>query len=183
MHLRVDSRAGTAAVAAALAALVRPGDIIVLAGEMGAGKTTFAQGFGAALGVDEAITSPTFTLVHSYPVPSRRLTLHHADVYRLDRSGEVDDLALDELAEFDGVVLVEWGDVVAGGLGDHLTVRLDRDEHPDDPGAADSTGDPDAGATDDFGLDEARLIEIEASGRSWAGRWDRLVSALEEHRC
>ena len=81
--------------------LSRPGDIIVLSGEMGAGKTAFAQGFGRALGVVEPITSPTYTLVHSYDVPKSgplgRVTLHHADLYRLDRTAEVADLALDEL--------------------------------------------------------------------------------------
>lgn len=105
MSLEVSSLTDTHAVAAAIAGLVRAGDIVVLAGEMGAGKTAFAQGFGAALGVDEPITSPTFTLVHSYD--TGRLPLHHADLYRLDNLSEVADLALLELAE-DGVVLVEW---------------------------------------------------------------------------
>ena len=102
---RVDSLAGTHAVAAAVAGLARTGDIIVLAGEMGAGKTAFAQGFGRALGITDPITSPTFTLVHSYPYGHRR-TLHHADLYRLDSTTDVEDLALDELAEFGGIVLV-----------------------------------------------------------------------------
>lgn len=187
MLLRAESVAATGAVAAVLAGLARPGDVIVLAGEMGAGKTTFAQHFGRALGVTEAITSPTFTLVHSYPVAGRRLTLHHADLYRLDRTGEFDDLALDELAEFDGIVMVEWGDVAAHGLGDHLTVRLDRDDDGDgDDG--DDDRDRDGGAAgglgfDDFGLDEARMVEIAATGPGWAARWQRLVDALEEFRC
>ena len=99
------------------------GDVILLAGEMGAGKTAFAQGFGRALGVTEPITSPTFTLVHSYDTGGP--TLHHADLYRLDQLAEVADLALGELAEFDGIVLVEWGDVVESTFGEHLVVRLD----------------------------------------------------------
>ena len=77
-----------------------------------AGKTAFAKGFGAAIGVTEPITSPTYTLVHSYP--AGRVTLHHADIYRLTTLHEVADLALAELLESDGIVLVEWGDVVAG---------------------------------------------------------------------
>ena len=169
MIVRADSLASTHAVAAAIARLARPGDVIVLAGEMGAGKTAFAQGFGRALGVTEAITSPTFTLVHSYPVPGGKLTLHHADLYRLDSIGDVEDLALHELAEFDGIVLVEWGDVAAMTLGDHLEVRLVRDDDVD--------------ADDGFGLDESRVLEIEPYGRSWAGRWDRLVDELGEYRC
>src|SRR3954453_2353873 len=97
LQVRTTSPAGTRALAAALAGLARSGDVIVLAGEMGAGKTAFAQGFGAALGVDRPITSPTFNLVHSYPLGS--VTLHHADVYRLSTQHELDDLALGELAD------------------------------------------------------------------------------------
>src|SRR6187399_386885 len=122
LTLRVTSLEGTHAVAGALARLSRSGDIILLAGEMGAGKTAFAQGFGRALGVAEPITSPTFTLVHTYDSPT--VTLHHADIYRLEQYAEVADLALGELAEFDGIVLIEWGDVVSALLGEHLEVRL-----------------------------------------------------------
>ena len=68
-----------------MAGLARPGDVIVLAGDLGAGKTAFVQGFGRALGVTERITSPTFTLVHVY---EGRLPIHHLDVYRLDQMSE-----------------------------------------------------------------------------------------------
>lgn len=186
MLLRADSLAATHAIAAALASLARPGDIIVLAGEMGAGKTAFAQGFGRALGITDPITSPTFTLVHSYPCPDGRRTLHHADIYRLERTGDVEELALHELAEFGGIVLIEWGDVAAAGLGDHLEVRLSHDDldadldadlDEDDDGAP-AGDDPE----DDFGLDTARTIELHAAGSSWAGRWDRLQSDLAAYR-
>lgn len=150
----------TQEIAAAIAGLARNGDLVVLAGEMGSGKTAFAQGFGRALGVTEPITSPTYTLVHSYPV-SKRTTLHHADLYRLDRMGEVADLALGELLEADGILLVEWGDVVAAALGDHLEVRL----LPDDP------TDPDH-----------RSIELRAIGRTWASRWSAIETALASYR-
>lgn len=192
MLLRAESLASTHAVAAAIAQLSRAGDIIVLAGGMGAGKTAFAQGFGRALGIVEAITSPTFTLVHSYPVPGRKLTLHHADLYRLDRTGDVEDLALHELAEFDGIVLVEWGDVAAAAIGDHLEIRLSADDDADaedmadeanDDEAADGEGPGDEDAGDEFGLDGARLIELHATGSSWAGRWDRLCRDVEAYRC
>jgi len=185
MLLRAESLADTHAIAAVLAALARPGDIIVLAGDMGAGKTAFAQGFGRALGITEAITSPTFTLVHSYPVPGRRLALHHADLYRLERTGDIEDLALHELAEFDGIVLIEWGDVAGAAIGDHLEIRLDTDDLPDlalDTVEAADGAEP-AGTADDFGLDGSRIVEIEASGGSWAGRWDRLTHDLTEYRC
>lgn len=178
MLLCADSLASTHAIAAAIAGLSRAGDIIVLAGEMGAGKTAFAQGFGRALGVTEAITSPTFTLVHSYPVPGTKLTLHHADLYRLDSTGDVDDLALHELAEFGGIVLIEWGDVAAATLGDHLEVRLSADV--DDVDETDGVDEADELTA---GFDEARTIELHATGPAWAGRWDRLRDAVEAYRC
>ena len=180
MLLCADSLAATHAIAAVLADLARPGDVIVLAGEMGAGKTAFAQGFGTALGIREAITSPTFTLVHSYPIPGTKRVLHHADLYRLETTNDVDDLALQELAEFGGIVLIEWGDVAAAAIGDHLEVRLapdDDDELDDDV----SGGDEDDG--DEFGLDGSRVISVEATGPGWTGRWDRLSAALEAYRC
>jgi tRNA threonylcarbamoyladenosine biosynthesis protein TsaE len=119
--------------------------------------------------------------VHSYPVPRSKLTLHHADLYRLDSTGDVDDLALHELAEFGGIVLIEWGDVAASTLGDHLEVRLGRDDAEDDDGSG-RDADDDAVA-DDFGLDETRSIELHATGLGWAGRWDRLRDDLEAYRC
>jgi tRNA threonylcarbamoyladenosine biosynthesis protein TsaE len=157
LQLRSASPEGTRSIAAVVAAHARPGDVIVLSGEMGAGKTVFAQGFGSALGVAEPITSPTYTLVHSYR--AARFDLHHADVYRLSTHGEVADLAFSELVEQDGVLLVEWGDVVAGTLGDHLSVRL---EHVDDD-------------------EDARRVSVVCVGRAWATRWDRLARALAEH--
>ena len=171
MLLKVDDLPGTHAVAAAIAGVARAGDIIVLAGEMGAGKTAFAQGFGRALGVTEPITSPTFTLVHSYPL-THRLTLHHADIYRLDRTSDIDDLALPELASFNGIVLVEWGDVAGSALGDHLEVRLN---HIDDVDNVDDG--------DEFADAGCREIELRAVGGSWAVRWDRITRALEPYRC
>jgi tRNA threonylcarbamoyladenosine biosynthesis protein TsaE len=179
LQLRSSSLADTHAIAAGIAGLARPGDIIVLSGEMGAGKTAFAQGFGRALGVTEPITSPTFTLVHSYDCD--RITLHHADLYRLERTTEVSELALAELAEFDGVVLIEWGDVAEAALGEHLVVHLesDVDELDDSPEEAAHSD-----AFDDVvSVDEPRTIEISAVGLGWAGRWDRLVAACEEFRC
>jgi tRNA threonylcarbamoyladenosine biosynthesis protein TsaE len=159
LHLRSDSLAATSAIAASLASLARRGDLIVLAGEMGAGKTAFAKGFGEAIGVSEPITSPTYTLVHSYP--AGRVTLHHADIYRLTTHHEVDDLALGELLESDGIVIVEWGDVVAGSLGDHVLVRLDFDESDE----------------------QARDIVLSATGKAWAARWDEIVRRMAVYAC
>ena len=111
-------------LAARLAGLARSGDLVVLAGPLGAGKTTFAQGFAAGLGVAEPVTSPTFTLVRQYACSVGQLL--HADLYRLDRLAEVVDLGLDQLVEDDAVALVEWGDMAAPALGPvTLTVRLE----------------------------------------------------------
>lgn len=159
LHLRASSLADTHAIAAAIAGLSRAGDLVVLAGGMGTGKTAFAKGFGAALGVTEPITSPTFTLVHSYD--AGKLTLHHADIYRLSTHNEVADLALAELLEFDGIVLIEWGDVVARSLGDHLLVQID--------------------SVDDD--DGARLITLGGIGPAWAARWARVEAATGAFEC
>ncbi len=177
LELRAASLADTHAIAAALAGLCRPGDLVVLSGEMGAGKTAFAKGFGAALGVTEPITSPTFTLVHTYDLPAGlghgAKALHHADLYRLDRTAEIADLALEELAEYQGIVLVEWGDVADALFGDHLVVHLEPDLLDDDEPIGDIEG----------LTDSARLIEMSASGVHWAQRWSRLAEACEEFRC
>ena len=183
LELRASSLADTHAIAAAMAELCRPGDMIVLSGEMGAGKTAFAKGFGAALGVTEPITSPTFTLVHTYDIAPGAgrgaKALHHADLYRLERTAEIADLALDELAEYQGIVLVEWGDVADALFGDHLVVQLESDVFSDDALDADVDGELDGDAL----TDGVRLIEISANGANWAPRWSRLVEACEAFRC
>ena len=172
LTVHVSTLDGTRAVAAAVAVLARAGDVIVLSGEMGAGKTAFAQGFGAALGVTDPITSPTYTLVHSYEVG--RTTLHHADLYRLDTHHQVADLALAELVEDHGILLVEWGDPVASSLGDHLHVALAR---LDDDTASGADEDPDGMPP------TTRTITLTGVGRSWAPRWERLTAAVEGLSC
>jgi tRNA threonylcarbamoyladenosine biosynthesis protein TsaE len=157
MWFRTTSPSDTRDFAAALARIVRSGDTVVLTGEMGSGKTVFAQGIGAALGVTEPMTSPTFTLVNTYDCGN--LTVHHADLYRLDRTVEVADLALSELAEFSGVVLIEWGEAAIDEIVDHLEVHIDVDI------------DDDAGELREFTLDTV--------GPSWDRRRDMLSTALE----
>ena len=101
-----DSEAGTIAVARGLAADLRAGDVILLSGNLGAGKTAFVRGLAEGLGIAPAeVSSPTFTLLHEYR--GGRLTLYHADLYRVDDRG-ADDLGLDELTG--GVLAVEWPD-------------------------------------------------------------------------
>jgi tRNA threonylcarbamoyladenosine biosynthesis protein TsaE len=152
VRLRTESAHDTRALGAALARGLRPGDVVLLAGELGAGKTTLAQGIGAGLGVTDQVTSPTFTLVRSYPCPvppparpgsEREGDEHgappavraflHADLYRLEHLGEVVDLAIGELVEEDAVAVVEWGDVAEPVLGaDALSVRLAAGPHDDE---------------------------------------------------
>jgi tRNA threonylcarbamoyladenosine biosynthesis protein TsaE len=114
MHrsLAVTSRSPeeTRILGAALAPMLLPGDVISLSGDLGAGKTVFVQGLGAALGVTARVTSPTFTIVHEY---WGRYPIIHIDVYRLDSFQEVLDLGFDELLDPEAIMIVEWGEAVA----------------------------------------------------------------------
>jgi tRNA threonylcarbamoyladenosine biosynthesis protein TsaE len=158
IDIRSDSVATTHAIAGVIAGLVRPRDIIVLAGDMGAGKTAFTVGFTRALGVseDDQVSSPTFTLVHSYN--SGRIPVLHADLYRLNSMAEVADLGLREQVDLGAVALVEWGDVAADVIGDSLTIELSHDEDDDD----------------------ARDIVISVEGHGWDTRWDKLRDSLRQ---
>jgi tRNA threonylcarbamoyladenosine biosynthesis protein TsaE len=141
-----------------VAGLCVPGDVLLLVGDLGAGKTTFAQGFGSGLGVDEPVTSPTFTLVRQYPVgadgPIR--TFLHADLYRLDHLHEIVDLGLGELLEDGAVALVEWGDVAEPVLG-RGSLAVELAAGPDD--------------TD-------RTVTVTSVGQEWSSRWAGLVEAV-----
>ncbi len=134
-----------------LAAVLRPGDLVLLAGPLGAGKTALAQGIGAGLGVRGAVTSPTFVIarVHRGPVP-----MVHADAYRLgdrpDPRLEIDDLDLDASAE-DAVTVVEWGDGLVEHLNDaYLQIRIDRRD------------------------DDTRVVDLVPHGGDWAARLESL---------
>ncbi|HET9360500.1 MAG TPA: tRNA (adenosine(37)-N6)-threonylcarbamoyltransferase complex ATPase subunit type 1 TsaE [Vicinamibacterales bacterium] len=103
-----SSEADTAAVARRLASSLTPGAVLLLSGNLGAGKTAFVRGLAEGLGIDPAeVSSPTFTLVHEYR--GGRLPLYHVDLYRLEKGG-TDDLGLEELASAAGVLAVEWPD-------------------------------------------------------------------------
>ena len=143
----------TRALGGAVAALVDAGDVVVLVGDLGAGKTAFVQGFAASLGVTASVTSPTFTLANRY---EGRLVVNHLDVYRFDGPDEVSDLALPELLD-DGVTLVEWGDTIASALpSEHLSVTIRFGDGDDD-----------------------RSFELRGRGETWNRRADRLRAALE----
>ena len=137
----------------ALSSLARPGDLLVLAGDLGAGKTAFVQGFGRGLEVADRITSPTFTLVHVY---DGRLPVYHLDVYRLGQLSEALDLGLAEMLDDGGVVLIEWGDAIRPVLPhDYLEVRV--------------TFGPD---------DDDRYLAFQPVGPAWAPRADALAGVL-----
>lgn len=150
----------TVQVGRRLAALLRPGDLVVLTGPLGAGKTALTRGIGEGLGVRGAVTSPTFVLAREHPPdPARggRVPLVHVDAYRLrGPDGALPDLdALEDLdlsaALEESVVVVEWGDGLAEALGqDHLTVRLARPE-----GTAGDEGD--------------RTLHVGGHGARWEG--------------
>ena len=116
--------ADTQAFGRELAALLRPGDLVVLAGPLGAGKTALTQGIGAGLGVPGPVTSPTFVLARVHR--GGRVPLVHVDAYRLSGMADVDDLDLDATTD-EAVTVVEWGHGLVEQLADeHLVVELDR---------------------------------------------------------
>ncbi|WP_017582500.1 tRNA (adenosine(37)-N6)-threonylcarbamoyltransferase complex ATPase subunit type 1 TsaE [Nocardiopsis valliformis] len=113
-----------------LAALSRPGDLLILSGPLGAGKTTFTQGLGQGLGVRGSVTSPTFIISRIHPSLTGGPSLVHVDAYRLGGPDEIDDIDLDMTLP-ESVTVVEWGEGVAEGLSDdRLEIRIER--HPDD---------------------------------------------------
>lgn len=120
----------TRRLAVALSPILVPGDMIVLSGDLGAGKTTFVQGIAVGLGIVEQVTSPTFILMKEYL--GGRYPLMHMDIYRLSRIQEVIDLGYDEFLDPSYVVVVEWGDMVEPLLPKgHLLVELKYGEEPD----------------------------------------------------
>lgn len=123
--LRCPGEADTRALGRRLASLLRAGDVVLLAGDLGAGKTVFASGIAEGLGVAEPVVSPSFVLARRY---EGLMGLVHADLYRLGSSAEVDDLDLVEAA-VDGVLVVEWGEAAAGCFPeDQLLVRLEAND-------------------------------------------------------
>ena len=113
----------TQALAREFAATLHAGDVVLIGGELGAGKTTFVRGLAEGLGIKpEDVSSPTFTLLHEYR--GGRLTLYHADLYRLDKTA-TDDLGLEETGVRDGVLAIEWPDRLSHEMPDARVVRLE----------------------------------------------------------
>jgi len=155
MYLHADNLDDTGAIARVVAGFLRTGDVVVLAGDMGSGKTAFTKLAASALGVTEPVTSPTFNLVHTYAGEAMRV--HHVDFFRLTHTDEIEDLAIDELAR-SGVVLVEWGDVGDEVVGDQLEIRI-------------AVGDG----------DDERDFSLRPVGRRWDARWEKMRHALASH--
>lgn len=129
IHYRSTSVEQTIELGRALANLAQAGDCVVLNGDLGAGKTQFAKGFAAGLGVDDDVTSPTFNILFEYV--GDELALLHFDLYRLDEEDDLVDIDFFGLLESGGVCLVEWGDKFADAMPDE---RVDVDIRVGDDG-------------------------------------------------
>ena len=148
---------GTRALAAALGVLLRSGDLVLLEGGLGAGKTVFVQGLARGLGHDATVKSPTFTLMNEYGrrAAAARARLAHLDLYRIPPGRDLSDLVLDELLDR-AAVAVEWGGRLAAAYPEHVHVAI---EDPDPKGSA-----------------ERRRIVLEGRGE----RGSALVAALAD---
>lgn len=129
MEFITDSPRQTEAVGAALAGQLHPGDIIAYEGDLGAGKTAFTRGLARGLGIDDAVTSPTYTIVNEYL--SGKMPLFHFDMYRLGSADELFDIGWEDYLERGGVCAVEWSENVAEAMDGAIRVRIDRlgEEH------------------------------------------------------
>jgi tRNA threonylcarbamoyladenosine biosynthesis protein TsaE len=143
----------TKAIGAAVAGLLGPGDVVGLAGDLGAGKTRFVQGAAAAMGAEGPVLSPTFMLVREYDGDP---PIHHVDAYRLSGPLELEDLGLEDVLSPEAVVFVEWADRVAAALPEswlELVLHI--------------------------GDDDGREIDVRPHGPGWSARTGRLAAALE----
>ena len=194
MRIRVTSLERMRALAEAVAGQLRAGDLLILTGDLGAGKTTFTQSLGAGLGVAGRITSPTFVIAREHPSTHGGPALVHVDAYRLGAAEELSDLDLDSELE-ESVTVVEWGEGLAEQLSaDYLDLTI---THPgtadaDDPdsldagagsadsGSAEATGDFDLDdpADDDYLVDENRTVDIVGHGPGWESRLGGLATAI-----
>ena len=155
LTVRTRSADETRELGTTVGELVGPGDVLLLMGQLGAGKTTFLQGFAAGLGVPERATSPSYTLMHQYE--GGRLPMLHVDLYRCGGTSDVFDLGLDEMLEAPWVVAIEWGERAAALVpDDFLEVEL----HPDE------------------GSDDVRTVEFRPFGR-WRDKLRTLTDALQ----
>ncbi len=176
---KVPTAADMKALGRSVAHSLQAGDLVVLTGDLGAGKTTFTQGLGAGLGVEGPITSPTFVIAREHTSPGRRPGLVHVDAYRLGGAGELDDLDLDTSLD-DVVTVVEWGEGLAETLApSRLEIRIRHDGSASDAvdaGTADGAEGAE-GSEDDTEDDrepiEPRVVEVQGIGPRWATESNR----------
>ncbi len=153
ISVRTSSVEDTRDLASLLIKVFKAGDVVVLSGDLGAGKTAFTQGLGLALGIENPITSPTFTLANRY---EGELTLNHLDVYRLEHLQEVEELGLSELIDSNSLTVIEWGDVISSVLTEgYLEISLNLGE---------GIGD--------------RIVDFRPIGHKWLERESELVSLV-----
>lgn len=169
VRLSVPGAAQMRQLGVRLAGLLRSGDLVVLAGSLGAGKTTLVQGIGEGLAVRGPVTSPTFVIARVHPSLRGGPDLVHADAYRLGSRLEVDDLDLD--ADLDhSVTVVEWGEGLVENLAaGHLRITI---EMPAQAGAA--------AAPDGDSVDQVRVVTAAGYGGRWAAAADLLRAVLAE---
>ncbi len=154
LEFRSGSRAVTVAVGELLGRRAQPGDVVVLCGELGGGKTAFASGIARGLGSDDPVTSPTFAIVQEY---EGRIGIVHADFYRLKTVQELYDLGFDDVFDGERVVLVEWGDRAMEVLTSNvLRVSFAHGASADE-----------------------RTITFEDIGGTWGERWPALKESVE----
>ena len=153
ISVRTSSVEETRDLASLLKKVFKAGDVVVLSGDLGAGKTAFTQGLGLALGIENPITSPTFTLANRY---EGELTLNHLDVYRLEHLQEVEELGLSELIDSNSLTVIEWGDVISSVIREgYLEISLNLGE---------GIGD--------------RIVDFRPIGHKWLERESELVSLV-----
>ncbi|MGH2795688.1 MAG: tRNA (adenosine(37)-N6)-threonylcarbamoyltransferase complex ATPase subunit type 1 TsaE [Actinomycetota bacterium] len=152
IRCRTSSPEDTKAVAAAVAPVMLPGDVVALSGDLGAGKTCFVQGAAAALGVSDRVTSPSFILVKEY---QGRFPILHLDVYRLSNLQELTDLGYEEFLDPSWVVFIEWGDAIGPLLPQALLEVEIRG-----------------------GADEDRIISLHGRGETWERRLSEIEHVL-----
>ena len=158
---RSASPEATAGLGCALGGLLEPGDVIVLSGDLGAGKTRLTSGVARGLGDMSPVTSPTFTIMCVHD--GGRIPLYHFDLYRLDDPAQLEDVGIYDLLDSDGACLIEWGDLFSDELGDE---RLDVEIRRDEESAV-------------AGEEPARLVRLTARG----DRAEELAAALDRSVC
>ncbi len=148
--IRTTSREQTTELGARLAPFLAAGDVVILSGDLGAGKTALSRGLIGALGSEDPVTSPTFTIMRHHPLPAGGQVLH-LDAYRLRGPADAEDIGLLELLDGGAIAVIEWGERISSALGsDQLVVtliRIDGVTTPED--------------------EDVRIIEVRGTGPRW----------------